>query len=111
MKSLATLIAFTLALVFFYNKVNGLGLLFLGLAFITFIYDPVKHQAKKGFDELNKASGYYPADKLKSYVKTTSKIAVSELTKVDGTKHNTKPTKIVDALNNTIKELRNVLKL
>ena len=64
---------FLVGMVFFYIKLGWLGLIFVLLAVVSGFYGHAKKGTKSAWNEINKAEGSYPTEKLKKY--TTNAIS------------------------------------
>jgi hypothetical protein len=84
----ACLVIFAIAIIFLYFQLEWLGFVFLLMALMAFLYNPIKKHADKAWEEANKAEANYPAGKLEAYSKGFSKQAAEYLIQTPDTEYN-----------------------
>ena len=75
-------------MIFLYFQLEWLGFVFLLMTLIAFLYDPLKKQADKAWEEAGKTDTFYPAGKLESYARGFSKQASEYLMQTPDTEYN-----------------------
>ena len=114
MNNLSAIASVIIGILFFYLRISWLGLIFIIIAIIIFIYDPAKKYAKGGWEEMKKADGGVPDKKIEGYTKAAGK----QIVDVFGKDHKTKTVaarkepgkKIIKGSENFFKEISELFK-
>jgi hypothetical protein len=84
----AFIISLVMGIIFIYLEVEWMGLAFIALSVIFFIYDPLKSKSKQAWEEMAKAETTSPDAKMDAYVKGFSKTLAENVVKTEETQVN-----------------------